>query len=208
MKDWMKITLLTAGLYLAGLPVYGQQGDASQQTGDPVADAARKAREAKKNAAKPKRVFTDDDVKPAAPDKPTAPSGAQPTAAGGAEGAAGTAAATTTQKSGDATKTDATAEKEDPNGEKAWRRRFNEQRDKIAKAERELDVLQRELEKAQTQYYSDPQKAMNEQSSRGEINDKTAKIDAKKKELEQLRQQLDDMESDLRKSGGNPGWAR
>jgi L-lactate utilization protein LutB len=68
--------------------------------------------------------------------------------------------------------------------------------------------LQRELEKAQTQYYSDPQKAMDEQNNRAEINGKTAKIDAKKKELEQLRQQLDDMESDLRKSGGNPGWAR
>jgi DNA repair exonuclease SbcCD ATPase subunit len=208
MKDWMKTTLLAAGLCLAALQVYAQQQDTSQQTGDPVADAARKAREAKKNAAKPKRVFTDDDVKPAAPEKPPAPSGAQPTATSGAEGAAATAGASTAQKAGDATKTDATAEKEDPNGEKAWRRRFSEQRDKIAKAEKELDVLQRELEKAQTQYYSDPQKAMDEQNNRGEINDKTAKIDAKKKELEQLRQQLDDMESDLRKSGGNPGWAR
>jgi DNA repair exonuclease SbcCD ATPase subunit len=206
MKDWIKTALLVAGLCLAALPVYAQQQSSSQQTGDPVADAARKAQEEKKkNAAKPKRVFTDDDVKPAAPEKPPA---AQPAATGGAEGAAGTTAATTAQKPGDATKTEGTAEKEDPNGEKAWRKRFSQQRDKIAKAEKELDVLQRELEKAQTQYYSDPQKAMTEQNSRGEINDKTAKIDAKKKELEQLRQGLDDMEADLRKAGGDPGWAR
>ena len=33
-------------------------------TGDPVADAARKARQEKKAAAKPKKVFTDDDVTP------------------------------------------------------------------------------------------------------------------------------------------------
>lgn len=201
-KDWMKATFLAAGLCLAALPVCAGQGP-SQQTGDPVADAARKAREEKKNAAKPKRVFTDDDVKPAAADKPPAPSGTQPAATSGAEGAAGATATTTTQKAGDAT-----ADKEDPNSEKAWRKRFAQQRDKIAKAEKELDVLQRELEKAQTQYYSDPQKAMNEQNSRAEINDKTAKIDAKKKELEQLRQELDDMEADLRKAGGDPGWAR
>jgi septal ring factor EnvC (AmiA/AmiB activator) len=49
---------------------------------------------------------------------------------------------------------------------------------------------------------------MNEQNNRTEINDKTAKIEAKKKELAQLQQQLDDMEAELRKAGGDPGWAR
>src|SRR6266436_2478334 len=39
-----------------------QQQDSQQSTGDPVADAARKAREQKKDAVKPKRVITDDDV--------------------------------------------------------------------------------------------------------------------------------------------------
>ena len=82
------------------------------------------------------------------------------------------------------------AQKEDPNGEKAWRKRFSEQHDKIAKTEKELDILQRELEKSSVQYYADPTKAMKEQNSRAEVSDKTAKIDAKKKELAQLRQQL------------------
>jgi uncharacterized protein YceH (UPF0502 family) len=71
-----------------------------------------------------------------------------------------------------------------------------------------LDILQRELEKSSVQYYADPTKAMKEQNSRAEVNDKTAKIDAKKNELAQLRQQLDDMEAELRKAGGDPGWAR
>ena len=39
-----------------------RQQDNSQQTGDPVADAARRAREAKQNAPKPRKVYTDDDV--------------------------------------------------------------------------------------------------------------------------------------------------
>jgi chromosome segregation ATPase len=99
-------------------------------------------------------------------------------------------------------------EQEDPNSEKAWRKKFQAHRDKIAKAERELDILQREMEKAQVEYYPDPQKALTEQNTRKDINDKKAKIDAKQKELEQLKQGLSDLEDQLRKAGGDPGWAR
>jgi hypothetical protein len=56
------------------------------------------------------------------------------------------------------------------------------------------------------QYYSDPQKALAEQYSRKDINDKDAKIAAKKKEVDQLTQQISDMQDELRKSGGDPGW--
>jgi len=101
-----------------------------------------------------------------------------------------------------------TGQAEDPNGEKAWRKRFQVQHDKIAKAERELDILQRESEKAQTQYYSDPQKALTQQNSRSDILEKKTKIDAKKKEIQQLKQELEDLEDQLRKSGGDTGWAR
>jgi chromosome segregation ATPase len=188
----MKYLVSIAVLCLAGLPLYAQQQSSSQQSGsDPVADAARKAREDKKNAAKPKKVYTDDDVKPAA------------SAATGNTGAAAGATGTTgQQKAGDA------AVAQDANGEAAWRKRFKEQRDKISKAETELDILERELQKSQTEYYPDPQKALTEQTTRKEINDKTAKIDAKKQEIAQLKQGLDDLEDQLRKSGGDPGWAR
>lgn len=196
----MKSVVIVGGLFLAAMGSYAWQQGSSQQTGDPVADAARKAREEKekKNAQKPKKVYTDDDIRPSAPDKPAV----QNATASGAE-----AAATGTTGGAGAQKTQG-QEKEDPNSEKAWRKRFNEQRQKIADAEKELDILQRELQKSSVQYYADPQKAMSEQNTRKEINDKTAKIDAKKKELAQLRQQLDDLETELRRSGGDPGWAR
>jgi hypothetical protein len=71
-----------------------------------------------------------------------------------------------------------------------------------------LDVLQRELDKNQVQYYNDPQKALMQEYNRSDIGEKTAKIDAKKKEIEALKQRLSDMEDDLRKAGGDPGWAR
>src|SRR5713101_1881450 len=194
-RFWMKGFVIVPALCLVGLSA------AAQQTGDPVADAARKAREAKKDTTKPKKVYTDDDVKRSAPEPVPVPAAAP-------GGASGTAAATAVQAAGGAAKTGETTKTEDPNGQAAWRRRFQVQRDKITKAEKELEILGRELEKAQMEYYPDPQKAMKQQNSRADINAINAKIDAKKKEVAQLQQGLDDMEEQLRKSGGDPGWAR
>ena len=202
-RFWMKASVIVLALGLLGFAAAAQQpGSSQQQTGDPVADAARKARESKKDAPKPKKVYTDDDLKPAAPAPAPTP------ASGGANGTQATGqGAETAAKSDDNAQTEDTS-KEDPNSEKAWRKRFQGQRGKIAKAERELDILSRELEKAQVEYYPNPQKAMTQQNTRADIIEKQAKIDAKKKELEQLRQGLDDLEDQLRKSGGDPGWAR
>ena len=47
-RFWMKASVMVAALCLVGLTAAAQQ-----QTGDPVADAARKARESKKDAPKP-----------------------------------------------------------------------------------------------------------------------------------------------------------
>jgi chromosome segregation ATPase len=194
----MKVFIIVPTLLAAGMVSSAQSQSSSQESGrDPVADAARKAREDKKNAGKPKRVYTDDDVKPAAVAAATTATAAPGDASGArATGAAGSQ------------KTDDSAPKEDPNGEKAWRKRFKEQRDKLAKAETELDILQRESQKSLIEYYPDPQKALTEQNTRKEINDKQAKIAAKQQEIAQLKQGLEDLEEQLRKSHGDPGWAR
>ena len=192
-KFWTKVFLIVPALCLAGLSA------AAQQTGDPVADAARKAREAKKDTTKPKKVYTDDDIKRSAPER------AAPSSATG--DASGKAASTTAQGAGASTKA-GEEPKEDPNSESAWKKRFQAQRDKIAKAEKELDILARELEKAQVQYYPDPQKAMAQQNTRADITAINTKIDAKKQEVDQLKKGLNDLEDQLRKSGGDPGWAR
>ena len=81
-------------------------------------------------------------------------------------------------------------------------------RQKISETQQELDILQKELNKDQVQYYSDPQKALMQQHDRSDINERTAKIDAKKKELDALNQKLSDLEDELRQAGGDPGWAR
>ncbi|SRR6266436_2166261 len=200
-KNWVAASVILGGLGLTALPVLAQQQQAGQQqSGDPVADAARKAREQQKTAPKPKKVYTDDDVKPAAPS-----SGAGAATAQGGQGAGGARAAAD-KGQGAAANGEGDSGKDDP--ETTWRKRFAAQRNKIAAAEKELDILQRESEKSQVQYYSDPQKALMEQNTRKDINEKNAKIEQKKLEIANLKQQLDDMEVELRKSGGDPGWAR
>jgi hypothetical protein len=194
-KNWFAPALIAA-LCLVALPMMAQQQSQASpppQSGDPVADAARKAREQQKAAPKPKKVYTDDDVKPATPSSDAGPA---PTA-GGAQAAPGNAP--DTAPNGGSKGDDA---------EKAWRKRFQDLRDKIAAAEKELDILQREDDKAQLQYYNDPTKAMNEQYTRKDINDKNAKIERKKQEIADLHKQHDDLEDELRRSGGDPGWAR
>jgi len=189
---------MAALLALAGFVGFSANAQQSpdQTTSDPVADAARKARAEKQAAAKPKKVYTDDDF----PTKKSAPV----TPAAGTEGDQATAAPATT----DGAATTGAAGAEDPKSEAYWRKKFQVLRDKIANSEKELDVLQRELNKDQVQYYNDPQKALMQQYDRKDINDRTAKVDAKKKEIEDLKKQLSDMEDELRKAGGDPGWAR
>jgi chromosome segregation ATPase len=184
------MTALLALAGFAGLATQAQQSP-DPQSSDPVADAARKARAEKQAAAKPKKVYTDDDFA----SKKNVP--ATPAASTAGDQASATDATAATD-----------AALNDPKSEAYWRKRFRTVREKLDNSEKELDVLQRELNKDQVQYYSDPQKALMQQYDRKDINDKTAKVDAKKKEIEDLKKQLSDMEDELRKAGGDPGWAR
>lgn len=206
-----------SGLALLALLVCipaGAQQQPSQQSGsgDPVADAARKAQQQKKDAPKPKRVYTDDDMSTKKSDisvvgTPPAPAPTDATGATQQQGTADQAKAPDASAAGQAA-LGADKDKEDPNSESAWRKRFGALRERIATAEQELDILQREENKTSVQYYADPTKAMNEQFSREEINKKNAKIDAKRKQIAALKQQWDDLEDQLRKAHGDPGWAR
>jgi chromosome segregation ATPase len=191
LKAWM----FSAALCLAAIPALAQQQDSSQQSGDAVADAARKARDEKKAAPKTKKVYTEDDISKKHDDSPSRPASSpdQPADAAAENAPAGAPGAAPAD--------------EKKNDEATWRKRFRELHTKIADAEKELDILQRESEKAQVQYYADPQKALFEQNNRKDVNEKLAKIESKKQEIDQLKQSLSDLEDELRKAGGDPGWA-
>jgi len=151
---------------------------------DPLAAAARKAREQQSQIKKPAKVFTNDNL---------------PTAGGiSTVGVTNTAAAAE----------DSTAAAPAAQGEKYWRDKFASLNKKLEQDESELDVMQRELGVLNLQNYSDPVQAMQQGYSRSDIDKKTADIDAKQKEIDADKQAISDAEDDLRKSGGDPGWAR
>jgi hypothetical protein len=191
----LRISALSAILGLTAFAAPAQQVPDQPSTGDPVADAARKARAEQKTAPKPKKVFTNDDIPSAAPPAPPA-------------------ATDVTKKTDAPPQADnQPAKKEydpetDPKNQAYWQKRARNLRAKLSAAEQELDVLQRELSKDEVQYYPDPQKALMQQYNRSDINEKHTKVDAKKAEVESLKQQVADLEDAVRKAGGDPGWVR
>lgn len=188
-----RMTTILAGTALLGLlAVFNGPAIAQSQRQESVADAARRSRTQKKAVNKSPRVLTDDDLVGLRKDQ--APDQIQTV------GAAHEIANATPTKPAAATPSD--------NGEKLWRQRFAEAYKKLRMAESELNVLEREWNKGQVEYYSDPQKALKEQYTRKDINEHQQKIEIKKKEIEQLRQGISALEDDLRRAGGDAGWSR
>jgi hypothetical protein len=120
-------------------------GTAFAQSQDSVAEAARRAREKKKVAAKPAKVFTEDDVKPATPPA------AQPPSSFGSQSPSATDSANppaTQTPSGPSGATD-------PKDEKTLKEIAN-LKEQIKQAESDLDLLQRQLSLEQDTYLSKP----------------------------------------------------
>jgi hypothetical protein len=157
-----------------------------------LADAARRAREQKKETPKQAKVITNDNIPK---EGGISAVGEEPQAENG-ENAENAPA--------DAGKSDKAAASD----EKKWRARFDKLRHKLEQDQADLDVMQRELGVLDLQYYNDPVKGMQQGLTRGDINEKTAKIATKQKEIEADKQAISDAEDDLRQAGGDPGWAR
>ena len=71
---------------------------------------------------------------------------------------------------------------------------------------RELDILQREYNLKQQQYYSDPNTAMKQDYTRSDLTDTKTKIDDMTATVAAEKQAISDLEDELRKAGGDPGW--
>jgi hypothetical protein len=92
--------------------------------------------------------------------------------------------------------------------EKEYRGRFKALRDDLAYQQQKLDVMQRELNLMQTQYYADPNVAMREQTFRGQINQRTQEIEQQKANVDKAQKAISDLEDELRKKGLPAGWSR
>jgi hypothetical protein len=170
---------------------------AAQQGQESVADAARKAQAEKKTAPKAKMTIDNDNLdtlkgtvnvvgqEPAPPD----------------DQAKKSAADEKTAKSG------APGEKAPAKDETYWRQKFADANKKLADDERELDILQRERNLNQEQFYTDPMASLKQEYSRSDLNDKKAKIDEKTALVEQDKADIANLEDELRQAGGDSSWA-
>jgi hypothetical protein len=187
-------TFISPALGWSGGVARGQSQDQSAQASqaaapqqDSLADAARRAKEQKKDQSKPPKVFTNDNL-------PSDSTAAPATVASAAPG--NKPAETTTGKPA-------------ASDEKMWRDEFARLNHKLEQDQAELDILQRELSVLQSQYYGgDPMKGLQQGLSQEDINAKRDKIDAKKKDVAADQQAITDAEADLQKAGGDPGWER
>lgn len=189
------IVLLGALLLVSGL------GWAQAQE-ESIADVARRVRaeRAKKDTSKVP-LFTNENMPRASAGPSTA--GAALTAAGpvsGGEAAGGEAAAAEGEKKSDC-------------DEQCWRGKFKALREKVGTAQRELDILQREYNLSRTQHYQDPNQAIREQYSGNvaggrQLQDLQRQMSEKQTEIQRSQQELSNLEDELRRTGGNPGWAR
>ena len=71
----------------------------------------------------------------------------------------------------------------------------------------ELDILQREFNLKQEQFYTDPMAALKQEYSRQDLNDTKTKIDEKTAVVAQDKADISNLEDELRQAGGDPGWA-
>ena len=196
----MRKRILVAPAAIVLLAAYGAAAQQSQsaapqnppaqsQTAPSLADAARKAREAKKPETKTSKVFTNDNL----------PSSAEVNVVG-----AEPPAETTGAPAASANKKLTLAEEE-----QSWRARFGAARAKLDRDQATLDVLQREMSSLQLNYYpNDPMKQLQQSVTRSDIISQQAKIEKKQADIAADKTALSDLEDALRHAGGDPGWAR
>ena len=198
----MRIRIMVAPAVLVLLASYGVAAQnsqsappqnppaASSQSSPSLADAARKAREAKKTEPKNAKVITNDNL----------PTGGNVNVIGADAAPADGSAAPPPSVSG---KSNLAEE------EAAWRARFAKVRAKLDRDQADLDVLQREMGKLQLGFYpNDPMKQLQQDLTRSDIVNQQAKIDKKQAEIAADKAAISDLEDALRHSGGDSGWAR
>jgi hypothetical protein len=192
MKTNRLITLALGCMILASPAYLGAQQDQGS-----VADAARKAQADKKTAPKAKLVIDNDNLGTL-----TGTVNVVGEAPASPEDLAKKAAADEKTP-----KTAAPGDKTPAKDEAYWRQKFADANKKLTDDAHELDILQREYNLKQQQFYADPMASLKQEYSRSDLNDSKAKIDEKTALVAQDKTDIANLEDELRQAGGDSGWA-
>ena len=163
-------------------------GSAQSQDSQSVAEAARRAREKKKDASKPAKVITDEtldvkkgDVQSAVAEEPKIP-GAEDAKTQGAPGAPNAAA-------------------KDEKKEKL-KKDLTDLKEQVKQSLMDLDLLQRENRLDQDAYYSQPNYG-SDTAGKQKLDDEKQQISDKQQEVARLKAKLADLQRELGESSSS-----
>lgn len=162
---------------------------AQSQDTESVAEAARRARQQKKTTAKPAKVVTDDDIKPATP----ASAESAPAQASSAAGASTDAAAPANSGS---------AAAPGSKDEKAAKE-LAELKAMIKETQSDIDLLQRKHALEQDSFFSNPDYSR-DTGGKAKLDGLKQQVSDKQLDLEKLKARLLDLEAALDTSAGTP----
>jgi hypothetical protein len=165
---------------------------AQSQDSQSVAEAARRAREQKKSAAKPAHVITNDDVKPAAP------ASSESTPGSSAQASSSSAAGNPPAAQGPAGSSGA----QEPKDEKSAKE-IGALKEEIKQALNDLDLLQRQLSLEQDTYLSNPDSA-HDTTGKAKVDGIKQQTGDKQQELDRLKARLAELLSSQSGSTATP----
>jgi hypothetical protein len=196
MSRFISLRLALAALIAAAIIPLAARAQSQDSQTQSVADAARRAREQKKAADKqPSPVITNDTLKPAAPvaDTPAlAPAPTQfseatpaPLSASSTQSPAGSSSAADAKA---ALSPGSAAPDADPKAKDSPE--VAAQKQQLAEAQKELDLLQRELALEQDNVYSKPNSAT-DTAGKAKLDDLTQQLAGKQQTVEALKARLE-----------------
>lgn len=191
----MKFNLLAFALVLVWAAPAGL-AQSSSGSGDSIATFARqeRARQMKVKQAQSVRVWNNDNIPHhVARGNPTAAAGMSPVPV------------SPEAPESIASSTAAGGEKHD---EKYYRDQTKLLQERLDLHKRQLDVVKQKQAQGQLQYYSDPNKTLQEEFSRSEINKKSDEVAEKEKEIAADEKAIEDLRDQLRREGHPAGWLR
>ena len=92
--------------------------------------------------------------------------------------------------------------------EKYWRTEFQKARDTLKKAEDNAQLLDLKVKQLNTQLLRQSDMYNREYRLGPEITDTQKQLDDAHKQVDEANKRISDLEDELRRSGGPPGWAR
>ena len=188
----LTVSLLITLITLAGFMVRGQESGGSRSLGE-IARQLKAEREKQKQ--KPVAVYTNDNLP-------------QHESLGVVSADMEETSETKGQAAGKSAPAAASAER---HGEKYFRKKAEKIRSQMEFHKRQLAVLQQQLGLARMQYYPDPQKTLEQESTPGfqtDINKLRSKISSAEKAVADDQKAMEELQGELRRDGGNPGWIR